>query len=102
MNVAGGVKIEEPAADLGICISLVSSFLNKPVSPETTVFGEVGLSGEIRGVSQVDVRLKEAEKLGFRRFILPKINNDKLSHKASKQKYMGIENISQAIEILFD
>ena len=102
MNVAGGVKIEEPAVDLGICISLVSSFLNKPVSPETIVFGEVGLSGEIRGVSQVDVRLKEAEKLGFKRFILPKINRDNLNHKDSKQKYIGIENINEAIEILFD
>lgn len=102
MNVAGGVKIEEPAVDLGICISLVSSFLNKPVSPETIVFGEVGLSGEIRGVSQVDVRLKEAEKLGFKRFILPRINSDNLNHKDSKQKYIGIENINEAIEILFD
>lgn len=102
MNVAGGVKIEEPAVDLGICISLVSSFLNKPVSPETIVFGEVGLSGEIRGVSQVDVRLKEAEKLGFKRFILPRINSDNLKHKDSKQKYIGIENINEAIEILFD
>lgn len=102
MNVAGGVKIEEPAVDLGICISLVSSFLNKLVSPETIVFGEVGLSGEIRGVSQVDVRLKEAEKLGFKRFILPRINSDNLNHKDSKQKYIGIENINEAIEILFD
>jgi len=102
MNVAGGVKIEEPAIDLGICISLVSSFLNKPVSPETIVFGEVGLSGEIRGVSQVDARLKEAEKLGFKRFLLPLINNDNLNHKNNKQKYIGIENINQAIEILFD
>jgi DNA repair protein RadA/Sms len=102
MNVAGGVKIEEPAVDLGICISLVSSFFNKPVSPETIVFGEVGLSGEIRGVSQVDVRLKEAEKLGFKRFLLPRINSDNLNHKDNKQKYIGIENISQAIEILFD
>ena len=102
MNVAGGVKIEEPAVDLGICISLVSSFLNKPVAPETIVFGEVGLSGEIRGVSQVEVRLKEAEKLGFKRFLLPRINNDTLNHKASKLEYIGIENISQAVEILFD
>ena len=64
--------------------------------------GEVGLSGEIRGVSQVDVRLKEAEKLGFKRFILPRINSDNLNHKDSKQKYIGIENINEAIEILFD
>lgn len=102
MNVAGGVKIEEPAVDLGICISLVSNFLNKPVSAKTTVFGEIGLSGEIRGVSQVDVRLKEAEKLGFKKFLLPMINIDKLNHKDNKQSYIGIENINQAIEILFD
>ncbi|NIS08588.1 MAG: DNA repair protein RadA [Candidatus Dadabacteria bacterium] len=102
MNVAGGVKLEEPAIDLGICMSLVSSFLNKPVSAQTIVFGEVGLSGEIRGVSQVDVRLKEAEKLGFKKFLLPKINIDSMDNKSKKQKYIGIENISQAIEILFE
>lgn len=102
MNVAGGVRIEEPAVDLGICISLVSSFLNKPVSADTLLFGEVGLSGEIRGVNQTDVRLKEAEKLGFKIFILPKINFDKLNKKTSSQNYIGIENINQAIEILFE
>ncbi len=102
MNVAGGVKIEEPAVDLGICVSLASSFLNKPVCAETIVFGEVGLSGEIRTVSQVDVRLKEAEKLGFKRFLLPRINSENLKPKGNGQKYIGIENIGQAIEILFD
>lgn len=102
MNVAGGVKIEEPAVDLGICISLVSSLLNKPVSADTLLFGEVGLSGEIRGVSQADVRLKEAEKLGFRRFILPETNHENLKELSKKQQYLGIKNISQAIEILFE
>ena len=99
MNVAGGVRIEEPAVDLGICVALVSSFLNKPIPPDTIVFGEVGLAGEIRGVTQTQHRLKEAEKLGFRKFILPSINRDKL--EKSKSDYMGVENINQAIEIIF-
>lgn len=99
MNVAGGVRIEEPAADLGICVALVSSFLNKAIPPDTIVFGEVGLAGEIRGVTQTQLRLKEAEKLGFRKFILPSINRDK--HEKSGSEYMGVDNISQAIENIF-
>jgi len=99
MNVAGGVRIEEPAVDLGICVALVSSFLNKPIPPDTIVFGEVGLAGEIRGVTQTQLRLKEAEKLGFRKFILPSINRNNL--EKSKSDFVGVENINQAIEIIF-
>lgn len=99
MNVAGGVRIEEPAVDLGICMSLVSSYLNKPVPADTIVFGEVGLAGEIRGVTQTRLRLKEAQKLGFKKYILPAINKEKSNTPDSG--YMGVENINQAIEILF-
>jgi len=98
MNVAGGVRIDEPAVDLGICISLVSSFLNKPVAPETIVFGEVGLAGEIRGVSQIGLRLKEAEKLGFKNFVIPDINKESIK---KNKKCIGAGNINQAIELLF-
>jgi len=73
LNVAGGLKISEPAADLAVAAALVSSVTGSPLPPETVVFGEVGLSGEVRAVSQTEARLKEAEKLGFTRAIVPKV-----------------------------
>ncbi|TBL69160.1 DNA repair protein RadA [Paenibacillus thalictri] len=71
LNVAGGVKLDEPAVDLGIAVSIASSFKEIPTQPYDVVFGEVGLTGEVRGVSRVDQRVREAQKLGFRRVILP-------------------------------
>ncbi len=65
LNVAGGLRISEPAADLAVAAALISALVREPVAPDTVVFGEIGLSGEIRPVSQTDARLKEAEKLGF-------------------------------------
>lgn len=71
MNVAGGVKLDEPAVDLAIAICIASSFKEVPTQPYDVIFGEVGLTGEVRGVSRVDQRVHEARKLGFRRVILP-------------------------------
>jgi DNA repair protein RadA/Sms len=71
LNVAGGLRIAEPAADLAVAAALVSSLTDRPVPPETVVFGEIGLSGEIRPVNHMDQRLKEAAKLGFGRAITP-------------------------------
>jgi DNA repair protein RadA/Sms len=71
LNIAGGLKISEPAADLAVAAALVSSLTNEPVAPDCVFFGEVGLSGEMRAVSQTDARLKEAQKLGFKRAVLP-------------------------------
>ncbi|RAV10226.1 DNA repair protein RadA [Paenibacillus contaminans] len=71
LNVAGGVKLDEPAVDLAIAVSIASSFRDKPTEPYDVVFGEIGLTGEVRGVSRVDQRVKEAQKLGFKRVILP-------------------------------
>ena len=101
MNVAGGVKIEEPAIDLAISIALVSSFLNKPIDPDIVVFGEVGLAGEVRGVSQVDMRLNEALKLGFTKCILPKINLDRISSGDNSISLIGVESVERAIEEFF-
>lgn len=101
MNVAGGVKIEEPAIDLAISIALVSSFLNKPVEPDTVVFGEVGLAGEIRGVSQADLRLNEARKLGFTKCVLPKINLDRLKSGDNSIALIGVDSVERAIEVFF-
>ncbi|MBI4228935.1 MAG: DNA repair protein RadA [Deltaproteobacteria bacterium] len=101
MNVAGGIKIVEPAVDLGVSISLVSSFLNKPIHHALVVFGEVGLSGEVRGVSHVELRLKEAEKLGFKKCILPRINIERIKSSVSSLSLVGVGSIENAIEAIF-
>jgi DNA repair protein RadA/Sms len=73
LNVAGGLRISEPAADLAVAAALVSSLTGRPVPADSVVFGEIGLSGEVRPVAQADARLKEAGKLGFTRAIAPRI-----------------------------
>ena len=83
LNIAGGIKINEPAADLAVAAAIISSVKNIPLSFSSVYFGEVGLSGEIRKVSQPELRIKEAYKLGFDKITLP-----------SKQKLMIKENIS--------
>jgi DNA repair protein RadA/Sms len=92
LNVAGGMKISEPAADLAVAAALVSSLGGTPVRPETVVFGEIGLSGEVRAVSQMDARLKEAEKLGFTQAIIP-------SQKKKSGKMPAYKGSLQIIEI---
>ncbi len=72
VNVSGGIKIEEPAADLAIAIAILSSFKNKPVDPKTAVFGELGLLGEVRSIGSDERRTKEARRLGFTTIISPK------------------------------
>jgi DNA repair protein RadA/Sms len=101
MNVAGGVRIEEPAIDLGISAALASSLLNKSIESDVVVFGEIGLAGEVRGVSQVELRLKEAEKLGFKKCVLPRINLDRLKYSDSTISLIGVGSIEKAIEVLF-
>jgi DNA repair protein RadA/Sms len=100
INVAGGIRIDEPAIDLGIVATIASSFLNKPIPRNTVVFGEVGLSGEVRGVSQTETRMKDAVKMGFSRAIL-----SKKSIKAMKAKpgieLIGISSIQDLLEALF-
>jgi DNA repair protein RadA/Sms len=100
VNVAGGLKVDEPAADLGIVIAMISSFLNKPVDPEMVVFGEVGLAGEVRGVIQPETRIREAEKMGFKKCILSKTNFEgcKTPHN---MKIYSINSVSDLMDILF-
>lgn len=83
LNIVGGMKIAETAADLAICAAIISSIKNEPIADKTIIFGEVGLGGEVRNVAQIDKRLKEAENLGFRNIILPSSNivNDKFNLK---------------------
>ena len=94
LNVAGGYKIREPAADLAIAASLISSFLNTPFPIDSVVFGEISLSGEIRAIKQPNLRLKEAFKLGFKRAYIPNSSYNDLTLKTIK-----IDHLSQLSEI---
>jgi len=100
VNVAGGVRLSEPAVDLGIACALASSLVDRPIPKETLVFGEIGLAGELRSVGQPELRLKEAEKMGFTSAIMPGISGNKIP-KPDKIKMEGIKTISQAIDLLF-
>lgn len=99
VNLAGGMKLNEPAIDLGIIAALVSSFKNVPVDSHTIIFGEVGLAGEVRGVSMASQRVKEAAKLGFTTCIMPKINCDGIEQVAGL-KLIGVQSITEVIGIL--
>ena len=94
VNVAGGIDIIEPSYDLALCLAVISSIRDLPVSPTTIVIGEVGLLGEIRYVDNIERRLKEAYKLGFEKAIIPRVN-EKVYKKI---KEIGIE-ISQVSRI---
>jgi DNA repair protein RadA/Sms len=101
INVAGGIKIDEPAVDLGIIATAASSFLNKPIPRNTVTFGEVGLSGEIRGVGHTELRLKEAMKLGFSRSVLAQKSLKALKTKPDME-LIGISTVQEALEVLFE
>ncbi len=100
VNVAGGIEIDEPAADLGVVAAIASSFRNLQIPPETAVFGEVGLTGEVRGVLQASARAREAQTLGFKKLILPESNKKGLE-KLLGIRVLGVRNLEQAIEALF-
>jgi DNA repair protein RadA/Sms len=100
MNVAGGVKIDEPAVDMGIVAAVASSFLDKSIPEDTLVLGEVGLTGEVRGIGQVETRIQEAQKMGFTRCLVPQSNRRQLSSTGG-MTITGIRTISEGIENLF-
>jgi len=100
LNVAGGVRVDEPAIDLGIVSSMASSFLDRPIDAKTVVLGEVGLTGEIRGVSQMDARIREAARMGFNRCILPKTTTHDMP-RGTKITLNKISNLKELIEHLF-
>ena len=98
VNVAGGVRLEEPAVDLGAVAAIASSFRSAPVDPTTVLIGEVGLGGEIRTVGQVERRLGEASKMGFRRALLPE-GNAKVSAPGG-MRIEPVADLEQALDIL--
>lgn len=99
INIAGGIKMNEPAIDLGIVLALVSSYKNKPIDEKTIVFGEVGLSGEVRAVSMPEQRVAEAKKLGFETCIMPEVSKDMVK-EIQGIKVVGVKNINDAIKLL--
>jgi DNA repair protein RadA/Sms len=101
VNVAGGVRVEEPAVDLGVVSAVASSFLDKPIPSKTMVIGEVGLAGEVRGIHQAEMRMKEASKLGFKRCLLPKSNRSRITLEFSGIEIVGIGSVEEALETLF-
>lgn len=100
VNVTGGVKVDEPAVDLGIVSAIASSFFDKPVKESTLVFGEIGLTGEVRGISQAEPRVHEARKMGFRRCLLPGNNLKHLKGLADIET-VGVQTISELVDLLF-
>jgi DNA repair protein RadA/Sms len=100
LKVAGGIRLEEPAIDLGIAVSIASNFLDKVIDSKTLVFGEVGLAGEIRTVNRVELRVKEAKALGFTRCILPKDSFKGIKVDGSLD-IIGVSSIKEAMDVLF-
>lgn len=99
VNVAGGIKVNEPALDLGIVMALVSSFKNRCIDSKTVIFGEVGLAGEVRAVSQVQQRVNEAIKLGFNTCIMPEVCLKNIKN-SDKINLIGIRNVKEAINLI--
>ncbi len=99
VKVAGGIRIDEPAADLGLCVAMASSFANRLPRPKTIVFGEVGLSGEVRAVSQAEARVSEAKRLGFEHVILPAKNCRQLQGEIRGISLYGAESIGEALKL---
>ena len=100
INVAGGIKIEDPAADLAVAVAITSAFREQLVLADTLVLGEVGLAGEIRSISQVVLRINEAAKLGFKRCVLPRNNYKNLDYKNEAIELVPVSNLKEALEIV--
>jgi DNA repair protein RadA/Sms len=111
VNIAGGMSIDEPAVDLAIVASVASSMRNRPITPRTAVFGEVGLGGEVRGVAQANLRIREAEQMGFTRIVLPIANMAAElaepggsappgSEETGKADLVGVRTVGEALDML--
>ena len=100
MNVAGGVRVTEPAVDMAIVAAVASSFLDKAISDGTVVLGEIGLTGEVRAIGQADTRIAESRKMGFRRCLLPKSNLKRLPDIEGIE-VEGVKTVSEVVENLF-
>jgi DNA repair protein RadA/Sms len=100
VNVAGGLEVDEPAVDLGLVATIASSFKNRPIDASTVVFGEVGLTGEVRGVMQASARAREAQALGFKKVIMPASNTSGLERLLGL-RVVGVRSVEEALDELF-
>lgn len=100
VNIAGGLEVDEPAVDLGVVAAITSSFRNAPIDPHTAVFGEVGLTGEVRGTTQAVVRAREALALGFRTIVMPSSNTAGLESMLGIRT-VGVRSVEEALQELF-
>jgi len=98
VNVIGGLQIKEPAADLAVALAIASSIRDRPVHADLAVVGEIGLSGELRAVSQLEVRLKEAHKLGFKRCLIPRSSGRRDVQIPDGLQTIACSNLSEAID----
>ena len=101
LNIAGGLKVNDPAIDLSVISANQSSNMDTEIERDTCMAGEVGLSGEIRPVNRIEQRIGEAEKLGFKRFILPKYNMQGLNTKKIKMELIPVRKVEEAFRALF-
>ena len=99
VNLTGGIRLSEPAIDLGIVLALVSSYRNRGIDEHTIIFGEVGLTGEVRGVNMAEQRVREAAKLGFTTCILPATNASNIK-KIDGIRLIGVSNVKEAIDLI--
>jgi DNA repair protein RadA/Sms len=100
LNVAGGIKVGEPAVDLGMVVAIMSSFLDRPVAEKTVLFGEVGLTGEVRAVGQAESRIRESAKMGFERCVLPRVNLERIKGPRDME-LIGVGSVGEAQKALF-
>jgi DNA repair protein RadA/Sms len=100
VNIAGGLEVDEPAVDLGVVAAIASSFKNRPIDPHTAVFGEIGLTGEVRGTMQASARAREAQALGFKRIVMPASNTAGLERLLGL-KVIGVKSVDDALAELF-
>ena len=99
VNIAGGIRMNEPAIDLGVIMAVASSYKNKPVAEDMIVFGEVGLSGEVRAVTMPEQRVAEARKLGFKTCVLPEVCVKNIGHTEGIE-LVGVKSVAQAMDLI--
>jgi DNA repair protein RadA/Sms len=102
VNIAGGMAIDEPAADLSVAAAIASSLRNRPIRPGTAVFGELGLAGEVRGAAQAPLRIREAAQLGFTRCVVPRVNLDGADRPGADGalEIVGVASLGEALDAL--
>jgi DNA repair protein RadA/Sms len=100
VNIAGGMTVDEPASDLGVLAAISSSVRNRVIPATTAMFGEVGLAGEVRGIAQANLRIREAAQMGFRRCIMPEANIEPNVQSEGNCELVGVRAVGEALDAL--